>query len=651
MTIRLKLAGALAVPMLGLVGVTLLEVAGTSAELRDVREQSELALATTGPTGLLTALQNERAWPAAELVGLTDELHVPVEGYQANWDATDAAVETFRVDLASKPPVIRAAYADALAGLDELGQIRADIDANAAPRDLRNLVFSDSIFARYSELIAPFFDATARIAPRVSDAELRQGAMLVDTTARQIEVFALLLDTLISDAGFSDGIADPAEITDVAGMAGQAEANVERLRSAGGPYAAMLEEHLPTELFDRVMTTVDTTIGAGLIEDVTPLAEAFNAPPDEGYAALRDAVGGAIERRANDLTDRAEARQRWFVGLAVLAMAATVLLVLLVSRSITGPLRSLTAQATEMAQRRLPEAVRTVLGTPTDQDVAVPVAEPVQVGSRDEVADVAEALNVVLDTALQLAIEQAALRRNIADSFVNLGRRNQNLLGRQIDFITQLEAEEVDADALSNLFRLDHLATRMRRNAESLLVLAGIEPPRQWAAPVPLSDVARAALSEVEDYQRVVVGDVEPAAVLGSAASDLAHLLAELIENGLEFSPPDGVVEVAGAMRPDGRYAMVVVDSGPGMPPAAIEAANHRLGGAEQFTVAPSRYLGHYVAGRLAARHGIDVRLGQTPGSGIIAVVAVPPGLIQPAPHAVGVASGEGRLPEAHGPR
>ena len=120
----------------------------------------------------------------------------------------------------------------------------------------------------------------------------------------------------------------------------------------------------------------------------------------------------------------------------------------------------------------------------------------------------AQALNRVQDAALDLAVEQAVLRRNIADSFVNLGRRNQNLLGRQLDFITELETNETDADALSNLFRLDHLATRMRRNAESLLVLAGIEPPRQWAAPVRLTDAIRAALGEVEDYQRVTVRGV-----------------------------------------------------------------------------------------------------------------------------------------------
>jgi signal transduction histidine kinase len=249
--------------------------------------------------------------------------------------------------------------------------------------------------------------------------------------------------------------------------------------------------------------------------------------------------------------------------------------------------------------------------------------------TRDEFADVVDALNTVQETALDLAVEQAMLRRNVADSFVNLGRRNQNLIVRQLDFITQLEQGETDPQALSDLFRLDHLATRMRRNAESLLVLAGIEPPRQWAAPVPLVDVVRAAVGEVEDYQRVSLGETEPATVRGSAASDLAHLLAELIENALVFSPTDRPVVIRGRHRHDGGYSLAVIDAGVGMDAEALDAANRRLVGMERFTTAPSRYLGHYVAGNLAARHGIHVHLTPGPaGIGITAAIELPPEMV-----------------------
>jgi hypothetical protein len=167
----------------------------------------------------------------------------------------------------------------------------------------------------------------------------------------------------------------------------------------------------------------------------------------------------------------------------------------------------------------------------------------------------------------------------------------------------------------------------MRRNAESLLVLAGVEPPRKWAAPVRLTDVIRAALGEVEDYQRVTVRGVEPATIVGAAAADLAHLLAELIENALVFSPPDQTVDIRGRNRHDG-YTLAIIDSGLGMPPADIEAANRRLAGAESFTIAPSKYLGHYVAGNLAARHGITVHLDNSPGNGITATIRLPASLL-----------------------
>jgi hypothetical protein len=171
----------------------------------------------------------------------------------------------------------------------------------------------------------------------------------------------------------------------------------------------------------------------------------------------------------------------------------------------------------------------------------------------------------------------------------------------------------------------------MRRNAESLLVLAGIDPPRKWTAPVRVTDAIRAALGEVEDYQRVTVRAVEPTTVLGSAAADLAHLLAELIENALIFSPPDQTVEIRGRVQPAG-YTLAVIDSGLGMPPEELARANRRLAGAESFTIAPSKYLGHYVAGNLAARHGINVTLHNSPGHGITATVNLPPTLLTTEP-------------------
>jgi signal transduction histidine kinase len=646
--IRLKLAGALAVPLPALVAVALFEVADTAADRSGVRQQTELAIATTGPTGVVTALQNERAWLAVELVGFDDIMTVPVEGYDETRSATDAAIDNFRADLEGRSPVIAEAYDEALAGLAELDEVRADVDANTAPRDIENLVFSDLIFTRYTGLVEPFLDATARISLGVDDQELRHGTRLAHTTAEQIEVMNQLLNMLIRDGGYNDGISTPPEIVAVTQLRARFEDNAARLMTAVGPYGPIIAEHFPADVTERVVNEIHRVVAVELIEDGRVVVEAFDAPADAGYPALQEALSAEIDRRAGQLNRSAAARQRWFVGLAVLALGGTWVLAWAVARSITGPLRSLTRQAVAMAQDHLPRAVRGILDTPLGSDVAVPEVEPVRVSTRDEVADVADALNTVQNTALQLASEQAVLRRNLADSFVNLGRRNQNLLDRQIDFITQLEASETefetDGDTLGNLFKLDHLATRMRRNAESLLVLAGIAPPRQWAAPVQLTDVIRAAVGEVEDYERVAVRDVEPATVLGTAASDVAHLLAELIENALVFSGPGQAVTVRGRHRHDGGYTLAVIDLGPGMPAPELDAANRRLSGHESFTVAPSKYLGHYVAGNLAARHRIHVGL-QSEGRGVTAAVIFPPHLLGhstvPVPPVAGRPGGE----------
>ena len=427
------------------------------------------------------------------------------------------------------------------------------------------------------------------------------------------------------------GLTEPTAIADAAGLLGQVETGVGQVRELGtGRYQAAAQKvdqefgssgylELAHEAIDTGQVRVGDTMASLSRED------------DEGYNGFRTTVNEEITDRADELKAESRATQFRYLLLGGLALVVAAIVTWLVSRSITRPLRSLTEQAKSMAEERLPAAVTDILETPLGDDVTVPTVDPIQVNTRDEVADVADALNTVQDSALDLAVEQAVLRRNIADSFVNLGRRNQNLLGRQLDFITELEANEADPDTLSNLFRLDHLATRMRRNAESLLVLAGIEPPRQWAAPVRLTDVIRAALGEVEDYQRVTVRGVEPATIIGSAAADLAHLLAELIENALVFSPPDQTVDIRGRLRPNhvgadgaGGYTLAIIDSGLGMPAGDLASANRRLAGAESFTVAPSKYLGHYVAGNLAARHGIRVTLDNSPGNGVTATLDLP---------------------------
>ena len=311
----------------------------------------------------------------------------------------------------------------------------------------------------------------------------------------------------------------------------------------------------------------------------------------------------------------------------MLGLLVGIAIAVLVARSLIRSLRLLRSSALDVAERRLPQAVESMRAGETP-DVAV---EPVPIGTRDEVGQVARAFDAVHGQAVRLAAEQAALQANVSAMFINLSRRSQALVERQLQLIEALESNEQDADQLSNLFQLDHLATRMRRNSENLLVLAGTDLAKRNMAPVPVVDVLRAAVSEVEQYQRVVVQAPPAASLAGRAGSDVVHLLAELLDNATAFSPPESQVVMSTTRSPDGAIVIEISDRGVGMADDELADANTRLVGPSGVDVSASRRMGLFVVGRLAARHGIGVRLSSTaagPGSGLTASVSVPPSLI-----------------------
>jgi signal transduction histidine kinase len=247
--------------------------------------------------------------------------------------------------------------------------------------------------------------------------------------------------------------------------------------------------------------------------------------------------------------------------------------------------------------------------------------------------------------ARQLADAEINRRQFTSDMLVNLARRNQSMLYRQLEIINQLEESEQDPDALAELFKLDHLATRVQRNAESLLVLSGEQPARVWREPVALRDVVRAAIAETEDFERVSVLIDDRLAINGHTVTDVTHLIAELTENAVRFSPPDTVVRVR--MRPDlqrpGGHLLVIEDWGVGMPPEDLVAANTILSEAVDIDLSVAQRLGFHVVARLAARHGIRVSLSRTAGSGTTAVVALPVELFERSPYRAGSGGGTDR--------
>ncbi|MFD7868263.1 nitrate- and nitrite sensing domain-containing protein [Streptomyces sp. NPDC059783] len=329
-----------------------------------------------------------------------------------------------------------------------------------------------------------------------------------------------------------------------------------------------------------------------------------------------------MEGKARELRDQSQREAIISGALILFVLGVSLVGAFVVARSMIRSLRRLQDTATRVAQDRLPELVKQLSESdPQDVDTSV---ESVGVHSRDEIGKVAAAFDDVHREAVRLAAEQALLRGNVNAMFTNLSRRSQGLIQRQLSLISELESREADPDQLSSLFKLDHLATRMRRNGENLLVLAGEEPGRRWTRPVPLVDVLRAAASEVEQYERIELAAVPATEVAGRVVNDLVHLLAELLENATSFSSPQTKVRVTGHALPDGRVLVEIHDTGIGLSPEDLAAINERLASPPTVDVSVSRRMGLFVVGRLSLRHGIRIQLRPSDSGGTTALVMLP---------------------------
>ncbi|WP_030859940.1 nitrate- and nitrite sensing domain-containing protein [Streptomyces sp. NRRL F-2747] len=329
-----------------------------------------------------------------------------------------------------------------------------------------------------------------------------------------------------------------------------------------------------------------------------------------------------MEQKARELKNSSQQDAIINGALILLVLGVSLVGAFVMARSMIRSLRRLQDTATRVAQDRLPELVKQLSESdPQDVDTSV---ESVGLHTRDEIGQVAAAFDDVHREAVRLAAEQALLRGNVNAMFTNLSRRSQGLIQRQLSLISELESREADPDQLSSLFKLDHLATRMRRNGENLLVLAGEEPGRRWTRPVPLVDVLRAAASEVEQYERIELASVPGTDVAGRVVNDLVHLLAELLENATSFSSPQTKVKVTGHALPDGRVLVEIHDTGIGLSPEDLAAINERLASPPTVDVSVSRRMGLFVVGRLSLRHGIRIQLRPSDSGGTTALVMLP---------------------------
>jgi signal transduction histidine kinase len=360
------------------------------------------------------------------------------------------------------------------------------------------------------------------------------------------------------------------------------------------------------------------------------LQKAWDAGMGAKLAALQqteDLVAGNIVNRATQLQQSAQSSALAYLIITVIVLLIVLLAAVLVARSLVLPLRRLRAGALDIASVQLPERVRLLSENPESAG-SMEVA-PINVPSQDEIGQVARAFDQVHSEAVRLAGEQALLRSSFNAMFVNLSRRSQTLIERLARMIDNLEQNEDDPDRLGSLFSMDHLVTRMRRNSENLLLLAGHENPRKWSESVPLADIARAATSEIEQYNRVTLNIAPGVSVIGQAVSDVVHLLAELVENATIFSPKDTQVLVGMQELTSGGVLIEVVDKGIGVSEARLTDMNWRLDNPPTIDVSVSRHMGLFAVARLAERHRVRVRLRPAPPQGLSALVWLPDSVIE----------------------
>ncbi|MGC1211776.1 MAG: nitrate- and nitrite sensing domain-containing protein, partial [Micromonospora sp.] len=384
--------------------------------------------------------------------------------------------------------------------------------------------------------------------------------------------------------------------------------------------AAVAARTTPTFLTDSVKDPV----GAIAAVPLDALFPSVRSMITLGQFVEKKIVADVIAETTDDQRDALTAA--WLVGaVAAVILLIVVLLSMAVARTVARPLTRLTRSADRVARVAEAELVRVV----DDESESVPPVrlDPVDVRARDEIGDLARAFERVQSTAARLVERQVAGRRNVAQMFGHVGRRTQNLVGRQIALIDRLERQETDPGRLEHLYRLDHISSRLRRNAGSLVVLSGSAGTDGHVAPVQLADVVRLALGEIEDYTRVDVQVPPGVSAAPAVAGDLVLALAELMENATAFSPPHTRVVVAGELT-DGGARLTVVDRGIGMTEERLAEENARLTRRERLDLAPTEVLGLFVVGRLARRHGWTVDLAATAGGGVTARLEIPSALL-----------------------
>jgi signal transduction histidine kinase len=571
---------------------------------------------TMGPAG--GGRGSPAATAAPQLAVLTQDRHA-TDRLAARIQSGAATIGT------SYPAVAQQEAKGAITAINGLPALR-----NAAAR---TQLPSLAVIQEYAATITQLLALEDEIATGSNDAVLADNARVVElisATKEQVSQEQAILTSALTPDLVGANQFQPGQLAAINAAQAEQQADLAQFSlTATSSQRHLYESDLSSAQADRAQAQVQQAITLALDGGSSAENPAFtNAASGSVYLvsslhAVEQGLMSSVIGQSGGLRGRAitAALLEGFAVIVVLALA--LLFTLALGRSMTRPLHQLRTGALEVAGVRLPETVRLMSGGGSGGETPLEVV-PIDVDSTDEIGEVARAFDQVHREAVRLAANEAALRGNINAMFVNLSRRSQTLVERQIRLIDDLEQGEQDSERLANLFQMDHLATRMRRNSENLLVLAGHELSRRWSEPVALVNVLRAAVSEIEHYERVIP-DMQPGiSVRGQAVNDVVHLLSELAENATTFSPAETLVHVSGYSLNSGGVLLDITDQGVGMGAEEMAHANWRLDNPPVVDVAVSRRMGLFVVARLAARHGIHVRLRPASKGGLTALVWLP---------------------------
>ncbi|MEV1021982.1 nitrate- and nitrite sensing domain-containing protein [Streptomyces sp. NPDC050264] len=623
-TIRAKIVCLLMVPVVSLLALWAYATVSTAQDVARLTRLQRVDASVREPmAAAVAALQAERT---AAVGYATDPAPDRGDDLKRSASTTDRAVAALRLgrnntvaDGADLPRAVT-------------GRLRTFVGDAERLRDLRTAVLErrtgwDTAYGQYTKTIGAAHMVSGGLTG-IQDGNAGSDARVLLEFGRSAEMLSRE-DAVVTSARLA-GTLDGERLRLFTGAADTRRDLVDTAAAdLRGPERAAWDQLVEGSAYGAVRAVEDRTLIA------QPGDKALGTEPagtwDGAHAAVQDGMRAIASDAARGAAGRADPFARGLLtpaGAAVLfglvAVAASLIISVRIGRGLVVELVSLRDTALEIAGRQLPDAMNRLRA---GQDIDIQAEAPQGPPAEDEIGQVSEALTTVHRAALLAAVERAELAGGISGVFVNLARRSQTLVHRQLGLLDTMERRAEDPNELGDLFRLDHLTTRMRRHAESLIILSGAAPGRAWRKPVPLTNVVRAAVSEIEDYARVEVRRLAATEVTGAAVADLTHLVAELVENAAQFSPPHTKVRISGEPVGNG-YAIEIEDRGLGMSKKILAEANNRIEQAETLGLFDSDRLGLFVVSRLADRHDIKVHLRASPYGGTNAVVLLPTSLL-----------------------